>query len=149
MFETNQQYLLSLNPQAGKVSVEAQLFFLCSLPLQMGKLRLENLVSNKRKSEFSERLSLKDRPLQQDGHIREIDKDFTIKEKQSFLSWGEGGAGGISRGSWTMEGTGSVRMDRKLSPLWWPEKADKDTFLSCVLAQGWDPKTCGQRETPC
>jgi hypothetical protein len=46
----------------------------------------------------------------------------------------------ISRGSWTIEGKGLLRMDRKLfhcgSQL--PERADKRTFHNCVLAQGWD-----------
>lgn len=41
-----------------------------------------------------------------------------------------------------MEGKSSVRMDRKLfhcgSQL--PERADKGTFHSCVLAQCWDPR---------
>ena len=58
----------------------------------MVKLRLKNLVSNKRKSGFRERLYLKDRRLQYDEDIREIDKYSKIKGKQDFLSWGKGGA---------------------------------------------------------
>lgn len=117
----------------------------------MVTLRLKNLVSNKRKSGFRERLYLKDRLLQWDEHIREIDKYFTIKEKQNFLSWGEGGASRIGRGSWTMEGKCSVRMDRKRfhrgGQL--PERADKGTFHSHVIAQGWDPRAWEQREISC